>query len=636
MESIKSNNKGTCWFDWDEWKNIYNKLYSTDENEQRKAIKRLSAWRSRNKLPISIEVTGYFVELNLNRNCRSQNELELGLSMAISRMVNGFVDSTRDILKLNKINMFKKANEINLPTMFVDIRHESSHGKLPHLQLLKPISITALDWLNDYYWKPQLTHLHSHFQKIRSFLNIYKIQSEEDNGFIRYIEESMELFNDISSDILGNIMIPILIDEDYLISNEFLPQTNSYAHIPSQLKKIYQPLLQFLHSKYPHFLIIILYLLIDRICKFKFLPPQSKKQKSTPIPLNDNQIIESKISLMTHWTLYFLQEFNITVKKQEGLVNYKIDLPYRHILEKCIENIHSKYCQKILNVAMKKNLDGSKRVYTTATNKKKNKNSATISNLDSTDLDLDTDEKIIDSDEPQINYSVDQVLSNLNSSSNNSNDNKNLSTSTSTSKSTKLKWKLQNQWISSPIGVLPPPNDQNSSSFDLLDDLDDNFDLGNFVEVSSVDYTTKDPSLHNGQSLFSKIKNIYPNLNKNSIIRKEFVNEIKNEKENENENENKNENKKEKENENENENENKNENENEKSKDENENNKDENEKNKDENEKNEEDDDVIEIPQPILKKQKTSTTSSIPKKNQQQKVKTKGKSNALDDFLFWK
>lgn len=100
----------------------------------------------------------------------------------------------------------------------------------------------------------------------------------------------MELFNDISSDILGNIMIPILIDEDYLISNEFLPQTNSYAHIPSQLKKIYQPLLQFLHSKYPHFLIIILYLLIDRICKFKFLPPQSKKQKSTPIPLNDNQV----------------------------------------------------------------------------------------------------------------------------------------------------------------------------------------------------------------------------------------------------------------------------------------------------------------------------------------------------------
>ncbi|KAN0026469.1 hypothetical protein ACTFIV_007454 [Dictyostelium citrinum] len=643
MESIKSNNKGTCWFDWEEWKNIYNKLYSTDEKEQSKAIKRLSAWRSRNKLPISVEVTGYFVELNLNRNNRSQNELELGLSMAISRMVNGFVDSTRDMLKLNKTNMFKKANEINLPTMFVDIRHESSHGKLPHLQLLKPISLTALDWLNDYYWKPQLIHLDSNFQKIRSFLNIYKIQSEEDNGFIRYIEESMELFNDISSDILGNMMIPILLDEDYLITNEFLPPTNSYAHIPSQLKKTYQPLLQFLHQKYPHFLIIILYLLIDRICKFKFLPPQSKKQKSTPIPIpsNDNQIIESKISLMTHWTLYFLQEFNITVKKQEGLVNYKIDLPYRHILEKCIENIHSKYCQKILNVAMKKNLDGSKRVYTTSTNKKKNKStSATVTASDSTDLDLDSDEKIIDSDEkiidsdePQINYSVDQVLSNLNCNNNNvnnSNDIKNVSkkTTTTATATTSTKWKLQNQWISSPIGVLPPPNDQNSSSFDLLDDLDDNFDLGNFVEVSSIDHTTKDPSLYNNfnnnnQSLFSKIKTIYPNLNKNSIIRKEFVNEHKDVYENKNINESeikneiKNEKEKEKENENGNEKENENGNEN-------------------KNEKNE-DDDVIEIPQPILKKQKTSTTTSVSKKKQPQKGKTtKGKGNALDDFLFWK
>jgi len=66
---------------------------------------------------------------------------------------------------------------------------------------------------------------------------------------------------------------------------------------------------------------------------------------------------ESQISLMTHWTLYFLKNYQLIEKTTSNNVdddnsNLKdtvdIEPPYKQIMESCLENMSSKYCSMIL------------------------------------------------------------------------------------------------------------------------------------------------------------------------------------------------------------------------------------------------------------------------------------------------
>ena len=53
---------------------------------------------------------------------------------------------------LHKRSMYALAQEINLPAVFVDIRHDGAHGEMPSLDILRDASKKALQWLWDYYW----------------------------------------------------------------------------------------------------------------------------------------------------------------------------------------------------------------------------------------------------------------------------------------------------------------------------------------------------------------------------------------------------------------------------------------------------------------------------------------------------
>lgn len=49
--------------------------------------------------------------------------------------------------------MYAKAQQIGLPAVFVDIRHEATHGDMPSLANLRSAAQRAMQWLWDDYWK---------------------------------------------------------------------------------------------------------------------------------------------------------------------------------------------------------------------------------------------------------------------------------------------------------------------------------------------------------------------------------------------------------------------------------------------------------------------------------------------------
>ena len=49
--------------------------------------------------------------------------------------------------------MYDKAKELKLPAMFVELRHESIHGELPSLVVLRQAAEKALEWLWNDYWR---------------------------------------------------------------------------------------------------------------------------------------------------------------------------------------------------------------------------------------------------------------------------------------------------------------------------------------------------------------------------------------------------------------------------------------------------------------------------------------------------
>ena len=65
--------------------------------------------------------------------------------------VTGLLDSHQE--SKYKVSMYTQAQKIGLPALFVDIRHEATHGDMPNLTNLRSAAERALRWLWEDYWK---------------------------------------------------------------------------------------------------------------------------------------------------------------------------------------------------------------------------------------------------------------------------------------------------------------------------------------------------------------------------------------------------------------------------------------------------------------------------------------------------
>jgi hypothetical protein len=159
------------WTGWDEWSQVREWLYTTDDSEScRRGLRRIEAWRARGRVPVSVDATAALVEASLAYAERragggahapgagpSETSVRLGFAMALIRFVNGLVDTgQRGAVARSVVTI---AAELGLPTWFVELRHEATHNALPTLACLRLAGEHALSWLHVNYWSVQQAQL---------------------------------------------------------------------------------------------------------------------------------------------------------------------------------------------------------------------------------------------------------------------------------------------------------------------------------------------------------------------------------------------------------------------------------------------------------------------------------------------
>ncbi|KAJ4819926.1 hypothetical protein LUZ62_032492 [Rhynchospora pubera] len=180
------------WSSWDQWNFVRENIFSSSAESISAALGRISGWRSRGCLPIPIDVTAAFVEIQqqdpffryfirkgtIDSASVSEEVLAMLYSMAIMRLVNGFMENAH---KKTGRSISELAEAAGIPRVLVDIRHESSHRDLPSLRLLRSASIKAIDWLKVNYWEPQKNAIPDVYKEIRSKVRamLYYIKTKE-------------------------------------------------------------------------------------------------------------------------------------------------------------------------------------------------------------------------------------------------------------------------------------------------------------------------------------------------------------------------------------------------------------------------------------------------------------------------
>ena len=144
------------WLDWGEWEMVRELLMAPEPERRARGVQRVAAWRSRGRLPVSVETTACLVEIWLSERGTqppSEVQLRLAYSMALLRMVNGICDPSQRGKAANSV--LTLARRLDLPPMLVDLRHAATHGSLPALPALQLGASQAMEWLLEKYWRQQ-------------------------------------------------------------------------------------------------------------------------------------------------------------------------------------------------------------------------------------------------------------------------------------------------------------------------------------------------------------------------------------------------------------------------------------------------------------------------------------------------
>lgn len=181
----------TPWADWSEWRNLKRLL---SENKYAQAQLMLDAYffRRRHSVPIALITTVTLVN-QLNNKASETYTQRLGLSMAITRFVNGLTDQLQPRNEgASARSVYGLAVELGLPLILVDIRHQASHNLLPRLSTLESGARQALVWLETNYWVPQeqntLTSTEMTLAEIR------------EQFLPQDVDEDVDLFHNVDSD----------------------------------------------------------------------------------------------------------------------------------------------------------------------------------------------------------------------------------------------------------------------------------------------------------------------------------------------------------------------------------------------------------------------------------------------------
>lgn len=154
-----------------ELETLYKQLYlSKSKNDKLKGIEQIKLYLLKGSIPHSLEMTlllneciledenkngifldNYEEEFEENDSNNGDLIIRLGYAMAIIKFVNGLLDPFQQ--SMYNISLHRLAQELRLPSYFVELRHISTHENLPSLQMLRLICKRALNWMRTEYWE---------------------------------------------------------------------------------------------------------------------------------------------------------------------------------------------------------------------------------------------------------------------------------------------------------------------------------------------------------------------------------------------------------------------------------------------------------------------------------------------------
>lgn len=152
------------WFSSEEWRMVYNKLYSASAvySDKQEALKVLLIWKARcPSLPSGIESTLGLLEVYLeDTKPDGQDANEQVLRLAYSSAIMRFVNHMLDTETAKGSSLYQAAKNLDVPDWIIDLRHDTAHSnKLPSLELLREAATIGLQWLKGSYWLKHKEHI---------------------------------------------------------------------------------------------------------------------------------------------------------------------------------------------------------------------------------------------------------------------------------------------------------------------------------------------------------------------------------------------------------------------------------------------------------------------------------------------
>jgi hypothetical protein len=215
-------------------------------------------------------MTAAFIEIIIRDElaCQplSHKELRLMYAMAIIRFVNGLVDREQKGKFAKSIQTL--ARNMGLPSWFVDLRHASTHERLPSLTVLRGGALQAVGWLHDNYWIRNIKSLEQKkaFQQnpeIKNKLNQYKEcrkayikdkysgRKTDPNPYVACIQALIEI---IDNEVIRDDIIPLLLGVGGLVPTAKKKRASAEDMTVSKgLVELWTPLIQGLDVGFPNF-----------------------------------------------------------------------------------------------------------------------------------------------------------------------------------------------------------------------------------------------------------------------------------------------------------------------------------------------------------------------------------------------
>uniref|UniRef100_A0A2K5R9L3 LAS1 like ribosome biogenesis factor n=1 Tax=Cebus imitator TaxID=2715852 RepID=A0A2K5R9L3_CEBIM len=155
-----ANGVVVAWVSRAEWDQVTVYLFCDDHKLQRYALNRITVWRSRsgNELPLAVASTADLVRCKLLdvTGGLGTDELRLlyGMALGVVRIIHS--GSLLTLIFSHFCTHTLPYNQVNIPDWIVDLRHELTHKKMPHINDCRRGCYFVLDWLQKTYWCRQL------------------------------------------------------------------------------------------------------------------------------------------------------------------------------------------------------------------------------------------------------------------------------------------------------------------------------------------------------------------------------------------------------------------------------------------------------------------------------------------------